>query len=652
MIVATAGHVDHGKTRLIRALTGVDTDRLEEEKRRGLSVDVGFAYADLGGDRLLGFVDVPGHERFLRNMLAGLAAIDYALLVVAADDGPMPQTREHLAILDLLGVRRGAVAITKIDRVPPSRVREVERAAAALLAPTGLSGAAMFPVASGHGEGVGALRAHLLEAEQASRMPEPRGAFRLAVDRSFILDGVGRVVTGVVLSGTARPDDTLIVSPAGIRARLRGIHAHNRPAEAARAGQRCALNLAGQELDGDKVLRGAWVVSPALHEPTARIDTRLRVLATESRPLAHWTPVHVHLGAAAVTGRVAPLESRALAPGSDGLVQLVLDRPVQVSHGDRFVIRDQSARRTIGGGSVIDPFGLKRGRGRPQRLSQLEAMRTDDPRAAFGVLLGQSPGGVWLERFAQTYNLAAEERETLLQSTEARTVKGQDGVLAIGGEHWETLCARLLDTLEAWHAEYPESRAMPEAMVSARLGRDIPDAAVRAAGRALQETGDIERDGFGLRLAGHQPVLAEADQALLSRFRHHQADGGPPRPPNIGNLATEVGLAPEALVDRLERLTRLGHLERLGRNRYLTPEAVVELAGVALALAAESEDGTFDTAAYRDRSGIGRNHTVKVLEHLDRLGITRFGGGRRSISLWARSDGPGAYATVPNLGTS
>ncbi len=646
MIVATAGHVDHGKTTLIQGLTGVDTDRLEEEKRRGLSIDLGYAYADLGGERLLGFVDVPGHERFLRNMLAGVAAVDYALLVVAADDGPMPQTLEHLVILDLLGVSRGAVAITKIDRVAADRVSEVEAEIATLLAPTGLSGAAMFRVDAVRGDGLEPLRAHLRNEDSAVPAPEPRGGFRMAVDRSFTLDGVGRVVTGAVLAGSARRDDNLVVSPAGIRVRLRGIHAHNRAADAALARQRCALNVTGPALDGNNVLRGSWVVSPMLHEPTGRFDAQLRVLASEARPLAQWTPVHVHVSAADLIGRVVPLAERSLRPGSTGLARLVLDRPVHLAQGDRFIIRDQSARRTIGGGTVIAPFAPRRGGARPERLRQLAAMNAGSPGDAFAAMLELSPSGVWLERFARTYNLRDDELTALHETAQMRPVKGQAGELAIGLAHWDALCARLHENLAAWHQEQPESRGMPDALLSRRLGREVPVAAVRVAGRALVDAGEIEREGFGLRLAGHQPVLAADDVALLRSFQALQDACGAPRPPNVGTLAQETGLDREPLIEALERLVRLGHLERLARNRYLTPEAVLNLARIALELAAETADGTFDAAAFRDRSGIGRNHTVKVLEHLDRLGITRFGSGRRRISLWARSDLPGTYARV------
>ncbi len=336
MIVATAGHVDHGKTTLVKALTGTDTDRLAEEKRRGMSIDLGFAYADFGSASPIGFVDVPGHERFVRNMLAGVAAVDFALLVVAADDGPMPQTREHLAILDLLGIAQGAVAITKIDRVSAERLAEVRAEVTALLATSALRGAPMFPIAAPSGEGLTALREHLMAADRAWTGRSSQGNFRLAVDRCFTIDGAGLVVTGAVFSGTAHLGDHLLISPQGTPVRVRSIHAQNQTAVLASAGQRCALNLVGADLKRHEVHRGDWMVAPMAHAPTARLDVRLGVLGSESRALAHWTPVHLHIGASALSARVATLGDRSIGPGSTGLAQLVLDQPIQRRAGRSF----------------------------------------------------------------------------------------------------------------------------------------------------------------------------------------------------------------------------------------------------------------------------------------------------------------------------
>ena len=394
MIVATAGHVDHGKTALVRALTGVDTDRLPEEKKRGLTIDLGFAYHPLGDEHVLGFVDVPGHERFVRNMLAGVGSIDLALVVVAADDGVMPQTREHTAILDLLGVTECIAVVSKVDKVEAARAGEVSEEVDGLLSATGMQGAEIHQVSALSGDGMdalaGALRAHALGL--AARAAN--GRFRLCVDRAFMLKGAGLVVTGTVHAGVASTGERLVVTPSGFEARIRGIHAQDRPAERARAGERCALNLAGRDIESGAIVRGDWIVDRALHAPSDRIDVRLRVLAEEARALRHWTPVHAHLAASHSTARVAVLGAGSIPPGDSGRVQIVLDHPLHALADDRIVIRDQSATRTMGGGTVIDPFSPKRGRARPTRLAWLDAVEVRGPGwvAQRGAGQGLEPG--------------------------------------------------------------------------------------------------------------------------------------------------------------------------------------------------------------------------------------------------------------------
>src|SRR5262245_41034678 len=296
MIVGTAGHIDHGKTSLVKALTGVDADRLPEEKARGITLDLGYAYTRLASGATLGFVDVPGHERLVHNMLAGATGIDYVVLVVAADDGPMPQTREHLQILELLGLRRGAVALTKIDIVGAERVEQARAEVQALLDGTGFAGSQVFALSSATGAGVAPLRERIeAEARQVSLRPEG-GHFRLAIDRCFTLVGTGTVVTGTVFSGAVAIGDTLVLSPPGIKVRVRSLHTQNQPAQRGAAGQRCALNLVGEGFDKSKVERGQWVLAPPLHAPTARLDVQLTLLGSESEALMHWTPAHFHLG--------------------------------------------------------------------------------------------------------------------------------------------------------------------------------------------------------------------------------------------------------------------------------------------------------------------------------------------------------------------
>ncbi|WP_290650253.1 selenocysteine-specific translation elongation factor [Aquisalimonas sp.] len=643
MIIATAGHVDHGKTSLVKALTGVDTDRLEEEKRRSLTIEPGFAYVQAGSDQLLGFVDVPGHARFIRNMLAGISVLDFALLVVAADDGPMPQTAEHVAILELLGLQQGAVAITKIDRVAPGRVGAVADEVATLLAGGRLREAPVFSVAPPIGRGIAALRDHLLTISRTLAAHPANGYFRMAVDRSFTLSGVGRVVTGAVSAGTTQVGDQLVISPQGISVRIRGIHSNGQRSESARAGMRCALNITASDTRHAEAGRGDWLVAGPAHAPTAMFDTRLQVLATEQRPLCHWAPVRLHIGAAAVNARAVPLEGRHIEPGAMGLAQLVLDCPINAVHGDRFVLRDPSAQRTVAGGLVVDPFAVKRGRSKPERRARLSAMSGSTPRGALSALLAIDSAGVNLDCFTRAYNLTQEEAQTLYQALPMQRIVHGEGAIGLTPGHWQALRERVRAALHDQHAQHPASLGLSEAALVTRLGEMDAPPAIRAAIRSMLAQGEAVRDGFSLRLPDHQPRLSTSDAALLEAVCEVLRCANL-RPPVVGKLAESLEMEQIALRESLERFAHLGYLVRVAPNRFFLPETLAALARIAAELAAESLEGTFDAAAYRDRSGIGRNVTIQVLEFLDRAGITRFAGDRRSMA-------PGAVAYHGGAGT-
>ena len=685
MIIATAGHVDHGKTSLVMALTGMHTDLLAEEQRRGMTIDLGFASIELSASDpalgTLGFVDVPGHERFVRNMLAGVASVDLALLVVAADDGPMPQTLEHLAILGLLGVPRIVVALTKIDRVTAERRLQVELDLADLLAAAPQAGARsatyaaapLFPVvanAGASGAGVPALRQHLADLAKQLAAPSVAAGFRLVVDRSFALAGAGRIVTGAVLAGQIRVGDELTVSPAGTPVRVRSIQVYKHPAEYVSAGQRCALNLAGAGLRRAEPVRGDWLLAPALHAPTDRLDVLLTVLGSAARPLSPRQTLQLHLGAAVVGARVAALTAgiaaeavraaqagSVLAAGSTSLAQLVLDRPLAALHGDRFILRDPAANRTLAGGWVVDPFGAVRGRSRPLRLRQLAAMACPDPVEALAGLLAcepaPAPEGVELQRFALARGLGDGMTDTLVQALALRWVAGPSGALVLTADHWQTWRDQLLAAIARCHAEQPDSLGPDDAALRASLAalrglaagsalHSPPNTAsvatahpvqaqaravLRAALAALVHDGLLRREGLRHRRPEHFPVLADADQALLDRMTHALRPAGL-RPPIVGELAAALDLPLPELLAFLGRAARLGLLARVAPNRYYLPETVSDLLALARTLAAESADGGLDAADFRDRSGIGRNLSVQVLEFFDREGLTRFDGRR------------------------
>lgn len=620
MIVGTAGHIDHGKTTLVRALTGVDTDRLPEEKQRGISIELGYAFLDLPGGGRLGFIDVPGHERLVHTMLAGATGIDHALLLVAADDGVMPQTREHLAVLALLGLDRATVVLTKTDRADAARCAAVEAEVRALLAPTALAGAPCLRVSALQGEGLDALRAHLLQQAEAGGRPRPRDAgFRLAIDRVFSLGGVGTVATGTVHAGQVRVGDSLAQVPEGRLLRVRSVHAQNRAVEAAEAGQRCALGLAGVEREA--LARGDWLVAPELAFGTSRLDAALTVWAGESAPLRSGQAVQVHLGAAACPARVAVLEPAQLAPGERGWVQLVLQRPIGAWQGDRLVLRDASASRTLAGGLVLDPLAPTRHRRSPARLAELAVLGEADPAVRLAGLLAQAEHGLDLRRHAAASGralppgpLAAAGAPAALRSL------GAGGDWALGPAQAEAAAARVLARLDAFHAQNPDE-AGPD---SARLRRlavpRLPEPLWQALLARLEAEGQVQRRGAGVQRPAHGVRLSAAEQklaeALAPALHAAGAEGA-----WVRDLARDHGL-PEALTRlTLARLAQRGELHQVVKDLYMAPATLARLGALVRELAAR--DGEVGAARFRDACGLGRKRAIQILEHFDRIGLLR-----------------------------
>ncbi|MES2365034.1 MAG: selenocysteine-specific translation elongation factor [Pseudomonadota bacterium] len=619
MIIGSAGHIDHGKTALVKALTGIDADRLKEEKARGITIDLGYAYTPLPNGDVLGFVDVPGHEKFIHNMLAGAIGIDFVLLVVAADDGPMPQTREHLHILDLLGLKRGVVALTKIDRVSESRLAEAKAEISALLTGTNLEDFDIYPVSALMGNGIAELRERLETEAQAQQRRLASGHFRLAVDRCFTLSGIGTVVTGTVFSGSVTVGDKLILSPANIPVRVRSIHAQDRPAEIGLAGQRCALNLVGSGFDKEAVTRGDWVLAEPLHVPVTRLDARLRVLMSEDKPLRHWTPVHIHLGTVDIIGRISVLEGDGIAPGADALVQLVLDKPIGALHGDHFIVRDQSATRTLGGGLVLDIFPPARGRRTPARIAQLHALETSALADALQVMLQADANGVDLRRFTLNCNLREDEARTIWKSLPMRIV--QEGEVSIGflPAAWKALKKRLLDTLAAEHARTPDMLGVDRERLRRMTAPTLQRSAFLALTDELLVARELKASGLWLHLPGHSITLSVQEKALwlsvcpLLETSLYQ-------PPRVRDIANVLKLEEPVVRQLLQRMARLGEVFQIAHDHFFTHEAVVELAAIARNLA---EDGQLEAAAFRDRIGVGRKLAIQILEFFDRVGFTR-----------------------------
>jgi selenocysteine-specific elongation factor len=633
MILATAGHIDHGKTALVRALTGIDADRLPEEKRRGLTIDLGFAYATLPDGTELGFVDVPGHERFLPNMLAGVLSIDRLLLVVAADDGPRPQTFEHLDILELIGVAEITAVVTKTDRVEAGRIEAVVEEVGALLAEAGFVESPIFPVSSRSGEGIPALTRHLQKsagiAERSRAAASVSGLFRMPIDRAFTLPGIGLVVTGTLAAGTVAVGERLMITPRGIPVRVRGLHTRNRPVETAEAGERCAVNVAGSFPEGSEPCRGDWIVAAELHAPAKRLDLFLRASRFAEAPLRDGLPVHLHLGTMDTVGRAAVLGARAIAPGETGFVQIDLEHPVGALWGDRAVLRDHAARHTLAGGLVVDPFARRRGRRQPARLAVLEAAATTDPGQALARLL-TAEGVVDLPQFALARNLAPTELDALIEGGGFLRVGPARASVAVTPARLASLCDEIVEALGAWHQAQPDALGPSRPTLIAQLRGLAPEAALDAALSEVAAAGRAVRQGPVWRLPEHQPRLTRADARLWERVCPLLAVEDL-RPPRVRELAAALELEPEAVDRFLARAERLGRVARVADNRFFLPQTLAALAEIARELAERSPDGNFTAAMFKERSGVGRNLTIRILEYLDRMGATRRTGDVRIV---------------------
>ena len=636
MIIATAGHVDHGKTELIKALTGVDTDRLPEEKARGLSIDLGFAYEALPDGQRLGYVDVPGHEKFIRNMLAGVGGIDLGLLVVAADDGVMPQTREHFAILSLLGISECVVAVTKVDRVDDQRIAEVGRDVVYLLGHGGIADAPIFNVCAPRRIGVDALRETILAKARSLVQRSAQGYFRLAVDRAFTLKGIGLVVTGMVFSGQARLEDSLMLSPSGLPVRVRGIRAHDMDATVALCGERCAINIAGRGLSESNVRRGDWLLHPNLHAPTRRIDVELSVLDTESTPLKHWTPTHLHVGAMHGSARVAVLQGGALQPGEQGLAQLVLSEDICVVRGDRFVLRDQSARRTLAGGRVLDPFSPKRGRARPLRLAAVQAMRQTSPEDILLALAEHNTSGVDVAEFSKAQNIVDEDLRSLIDTLDVIEVGRNEARRVIGVNRWRVLLEEIEKVVGAYHERLPEEPGPNTRDVELSLQPHVEVVVLGDALQALVVEGRLGRRGQRVHLPTHEIRISEQDRQLWARAASRLAPGEG-SPLSLHQAAEELGVDKRILETSLKRGVKVGLMLPVAKNRYVPSGYVLNLAKQAESLARTVPDEGFSAAQFRDCVKMGRNFAIDLLEYFDRVGFTERVGNTRRVKRPAES---------------
>lgn len=597
MIIATAGHVDHGKTTLLQAISGINADRLPEEKRRGMTIDLGYAYWPQPDGRVLGFIDVPGHEKFLANMLAGVGGIDHALLVVACDDGVMAQTREHLAILRLSGRPALTVALTKADRVDEARVEEVRQQLDEELTRQGWQQAPVFVTAAPQSQGIDALRAHLLALRPDEHAVTRR--FRLAVDRAFSVKGAGLVVTGTALGGQVAVGDTLWLTGADAPVRVRGLHAQNQPAEQAQAGQRIALNISG-DVSKDQVARGDWLLA---QKPPIAAE-RILVALDKDLPIKHWQPLHLHHAASHITGRVSLL--------SDGLAELILDRPLWLAENDRLVLRDIGARQTLGGARVLSLTTPKRGKRQPEYLAWLAALaQADDDCQVLALHLPK--GALDLAAFAWARQLTEKPLAKLLESHELLIA----GDRALAQENAQLDQQRLLQVLAEYHQQHGDQLGLGRARLRRMAVPQLSEALAFMMIDRLLAAGLLSNTRGWLHLPEHGLAFSAEEQILWARIEPLFGDEAW----WVRDLAAELGEDEAWVRTTLRKAAQLGHVTAVVVDRYYLSQRIEQFAALIREL--DETQGSANAADFRDRLGVGRKLAIQVLEFFDRSGFTR-----------------------------
>ncbi len=597
-VVGTAGHIDHGKSTLITALTGIDPDRLAEEKRRGMTIDLGFAHMTLPSGREIGIVDVPGHARFMRNMLAGAHGLDAVLLVVAADEGVMPQTREHLDVIELLEVPRGIVVLTKTDLVDAEWLKLVREEVAKVV-----GGWPVVPVSAPTGEGLPNLVAQLEAVLDDAPARGDTGRPRLPIDRVFLMSGFGTVVTGTLVDGTIRVGDELVVMPGGRRARVRGLQRHNERVELVRPGSRVAANLSG--VDKSDVARGDVLAAPGAARATRRVDAKLRVVSAAPQPLRHGAQVLLHAGTAEVAGRVIMLDGDEIAAGKEGWVQLYLERPIAAVDGDRFVLRVPSPAITVAGGSIVDVAPRKH----PRHDS---AVRESLVRRAAGNVLEEE-----LRKYPRGVTVAALLKATVAKDANVDALRARRvGEWIFSDEAWTSISTRAADELRAYHGAHPLRPGMAREELRSRLG--VSAASFPAVVHGLADDGTVVERNGSLAAPGHS--VAIEDSGLVRLLDEHSF-----APPSLQEAMQKTG----ASVETVRALAHRGDIVRVSDDVAFSSRGYA--AAVELVKELIAANGSVTVAQLRDRMGASRRPVLALLEYLDSQRVTRRVGDARVL---------------------
>ena len=621
LILGTAGHIDHGKTSLIRRLTGIDTDRLKEEKARGITIELGFAHLVLPGGERLGIVDVPGHEKFVRHMVAGATGVDIVALVVAADEGIMPQTREHVEICQLLGVRYGLIVLTKVDLVDEEWLELVEEDIRDFAEGTFLEDAPLVHFSAVSGQGVDEILA-ILTAEVARVEERHAGSlFRMPLDRVFTMRGFGTVVTGTTISGSLKLGEGVEIYPGGEKAKVRGLQVHNESVEEIGAGLRTAINLQG--LERDSVARGEVLAPPDSLRPSRRMDLWLSYLSSNEKPLKNRTQVRFHIGTAEILGRVLLLDREEMAPGDSGPAQVLLDEAGVALAGDKFVLRSYSPIRTMAGGEVLNPQAVRHKRFSEKTLADLDVLRTHDPVGSLQVLI-ESAGvkGSSAAELSGLIDFPAKQIKTALNqvlSDRKAIAYDKDRGRIIGRIIFDHLSERVLEILTRFHQEYPVRPGLVKEELKTRVPGLADTRLLTFVLDRLAEQGDLVVERDTVRLSTHQPNLAGDLQKIEDGFIKTYRDAGL-TPPNLKDVTANLPGKANQHREVLEHLVKQGELVKVRGEIYYHSQALDRIWNQARDHL--KAHGELTTPQFKEMTGLSRKYLIPLLEYFDAKGLT------------------------------
>ena len=631
IVLGTAGHVDHGKTSFVRALTGIDTDRLKEEKERGITIELGFAYLDLACGHRLGIIDVPGHERFVKNMVAGVAGIDLVAFIIAADEGIMPQTREHFEICRLLGVKKGLIIITKKDMVEADWLELVEDEVRGFFADSFLADAPLVMVSSTTGEGIEEARRTLDAMVAACEFAEAYGPFRLAIDRIFTMKGFGAVVTGTSLSGRIAVGDDVRIYPKELDGKIRGIQVHGQSVELVEAGNRTAINIQGIEMD--MLERGNVLATPGFLKPSYMLDAEFLYLSANEKPLKNRSRVRVHLGTAEIMGRIVALESEEIAPGRSANVQLLLEEPVGVWPGDHYVVRRYSPVTTIGGGVVLNNSAPKRKRFREDNsriftlyhtASQedlvLFHLRESGYRGLTGAELSVKMG-CFGNRFKKLLTGPISSRKVVVVDSEKQ--------LYVAEEIYAGLLTKIADLLAVYHKESPLKPGLPKEELRSRAEKGLGPKLFQLCLADLSKKGIIVLEEGIVRLAGHQVFLQADEKEIREKMERLFATAGL-NAPTMKEVQGAFPDVPQSLVmEVLSLLVKDGLVAKVTNDFYFSTRALDELQKKLVDFL--QQEGDIDAPRFKDMTGLTRKFSIPLLEYFDKVKLTLRVGDKRIL---------------------